>query len=264
LAWKGRPEAAPLASGVAVYALYTSSQVVIGQEYLRLPGNVERFFPLLLGVFVLAEATLVLAWAPLGRAVPDLPRRLERSLGSVLLLVAAFLLLGLHLPSMVAAWTDPYSLTEYASAPTPFWMVKLMDLGIVVPVAVATGLGLLRGRGWARRAAYPLLTGYTCLAVSVTAMASVMLARHDPDASVALLTGFGAFTVALVALTITAYRAVSLRPAKSVPGPPAVAATGSRAQTGHSPREEVGRGATRATAGRPARRRRRADVAGPP
>jgi uncharacterized Tic20 family protein len=50
-----------LASGVGVFALYTYAQLVIGQEYLRLPGNVERFFPLLLTVFLLAEATLVLA-----------------------------------------------------------------------------------------------------------------------------------------------------------------------------------------------------------
>jgi hypothetical protein len=29
--------------GVSVYVLYTYAQVIIGQEYLRLPGNVERF-----------------------------------------------------------------------------------------------------------------------------------------------------------------------------------------------------------------------------
>lgn len=59
--------AAPLlACGVGGYALYNYAQVVIGQEYLRLPGNVERFFPLLLLVFLLAEGTVVLAW----RALP--------------------------------------------------------------------------------------------------------------------------------------------------------------------------------------------------
>jgi hypothetical protein len=44
-----------------VYVLYTYAQVIIGQEYLRLPGNVERFFPLLLAVFISAEAALVMA-----------------------------------------------------------------------------------------------------------------------------------------------------------------------------------------------------------
>src|SRR3954454_17181126 len=47
------PAGPPLASGIAVYALYTYAQVIVGQEYLRLPGNVERFFPFLLTVFLL-------------------------------------------------------------------------------------------------------------------------------------------------------------------------------------------------------------------
>jgi hypothetical protein len=60
----------------------------------------------------------------------------------VLLLVAAFLVFGQHLRPMIIAWRDPASLTEYASSPTPFWMVKLMDLGIIVPAAVLTAIGL--------------------------------------------------------------------------------------------------------------------------
>jgi hypothetical protein len=50
---------------------------------------------------------------------------------------------------MVIAWQDPGRLTEYASSPTPFWMVKLMDLGIIVPAAIAAGVGLFRGAEWA-------------------------------------------------------------------------------------------------------------------
>lgn len=203
---------APLATGVAVYALYTYTQVVIGQEYLRLPGNVERFFPLLLAVFVLAEATLVLAWHALPAEPPRLSRRLERATGTVLVLVAVFLVVGLHLPTAVTAWTDPGSMTEYASAPTPFWMVKLMDLGIVVPVALVTGAGLLRGAPAVRRVLYPLLTGYTLLAVSVTSMALMMLAHDDPDASVGLAAGFGVFTVLLTVLVVAVYRPLVGRP----------------------------------------------------
>lgn len=59
----------------------------------------------------------------------------------VLPAVAAFLVVGLHLPSMPTAWTNPSAMTEYASSPTPFWLVELMDLGIVVPAAVVTVSG---------------------------------------------------------------------------------------------------------------------------
>ncbi|WP_124813021.1 hypothetical protein [Micromonospora globispora] len=66
LALRRHPVAPLLATGIGGYALYTYAQVIIGQEYLRLPGNVERFFPLLLTVFLLAEALVVLGW----RAMP--------------------------------------------------------------------------------------------------------------------------------------------------------------------------------------------------
>ncbi len=112
---------------------------------------------------------------------------------------------------MVTAWTDPSSLTQYASSPTPFWLVKLMDLGIIVPAALAVGCGLLRGASWALKLMYLLLTGYTCLAFSVTAMAVVMLVNGDPDASVALAAGFGVFALGFLALTVGLYRPLLVR-----------------------------------------------------
>jgi hypothetical protein len=202
---RGRVAGAALATGVGVFAIYTYIQVIVGQEYLRLPGNVERFFPLLLAVVVLGEAAVVFGLRALPRQLP-VARRIERAAGIALLAVAAFLVLGLHLPTMLTAWSDPSALTQYASSPTPFWLVKLMDLGVVVPAAVTTGVGLLRAAPWARRAAYALLTGYDCLAVSVTAMAVLMLVKDDPDASAGLAVGFGLVTAVLVALTVALYR----------------------------------------------------------
>jgi hypothetical protein len=103
------------------------------------------------------------------------------------------------------------SLTEYASSPTPFWLVKLMDLGIVVPVAVAAGIGLLRGATWARQVAYALLTAYTLLGFSVTAMGVVMNLHADPDASLLLTAAFALFTGAFVALSTALYRPLFAR-----------------------------------------------------
>ena len=200
LAARRHPAAPPLAAGIAVFTLYTYAQVIVGQEYLRLPGNVERFFPLLLAVFVLAEAVLVLGWRSLPDEPPALGRRLRRIAALALFLVAVFLVLGLHLRTMVLAWQDPGRMTEYVSSPTPFWLVKLMDLGIIVPAALVLGVGLWRNRAWATRPAYVLLTGYTGLAVSVGAMALLMNVRHDPDASLGLAVGFGAFALVFVLL----------------------------------------------------------------
>jgi hypothetical protein len=91
LALRRHPVAPLLALGPALYVIYMFAQVVIGQEYLRLPGNVELFFPLLLAVFVLAEAAVVLAWGAVPADLPVLSRRLERVAGATLILVAVFL-----------------------------------------------------------------------------------------------------------------------------------------------------------------------------
>ncbi|GGM21306.1 hypothetical protein GCM10011608_02470 [Micromonospora sonchi] len=219
LAVRRHPVAPLLATGIGGYAVYTYAQVIIGQEYLRLPGNVERFFPLLLTVFLLAEALLVLGWRATPAQLPPPSPRLARTAGVTLLVLAAFLVFGQHLRPMLIAWQDPSRLTEYASSPTPFWMVKLMDLGIIVPAAVATGIGVLRHAPWARRMIYTLLTGYSCLAVSVAAMAVVMIANGDPDASPALAVGVGLFALVFVTLIAALYRPLLRRGANDYDGP---------------------------------------------
>jgi succinate dehydrogenase/fumarate reductase cytochrome b subunit len=206
LVWRAHPAGPLLATGVGGYAVYTYAQVIVGQEYFRLPGNVERFFPLLLAIFVLGETMVVLGWRHSRSHLPMPTRRLERLTGWVLVLVAVFLVIGLHLPTMLTAWSDPSSMTEYASAPTPFWLVKLMDLGIVVPAALLIGVGLLRHTPWARRAAYPFLAAYAVLSTSVLSMALVMLTNGDPDASLGLAAGFAVFSGALLALGAAWYR----------------------------------------------------------
>jgi hypothetical protein len=220
LAFRGHRAAPVLASGIGVFAVYTYAQVVIGQEYLRLPGNVERFFPLLLAVFVLAEAAVVLGVRATPRDLTAPSPRVRRVASVVLFLVAVFLVFGQHLRPMLTAWEDPSSLTEYVSSPTPFWMVKLMDLGIIVPAAVAAGVGLWRGAGWALRVAYVILTAYTCLGVSVAAMAVLMNLRNDPDASAGLVIGFSGFAVVFAVVTALLYRplvTVADNPADDLP-----------------------------------------------
>lgn len=207
LAWRRHPAAPVLALAPAVYAVYTFAQVIVGQEYLRLPGNVERFFPLLLAVFLLGEVVAVGAWTALdAERLPAPSRRLLRAAGAALLVVAAFVVLGLHLPMLPDALSEQPTRVEYVSSPTPFWLVKLMDLGIVVPAAVATGVGLLRRRPWACKAAYAVLGGYALIGSSVAAMALVMLANGDPDASAGLAVAFTAFAGVFLALTAGLYR----------------------------------------------------------
>jgi hypothetical protein len=218
LALRGHPAAPVLALAPATYAVYVYAQLIVGEEYLRLPGNNERWFPLLFAAFVLGGVLAVAAWRAVeADRLPATPRWLDRLTAVVLLVVAGYLVFGLHLPSIVDALRDHPSRTEYVSTPTPFWLVKLVDLGIVVPVAVTAAVGLLRGAGWARKPMYAVVGAYALLTVAVTGMAVAMLLRHDPDASVAQLVAFGAFTAMFGTLAALLYRPLPHRPAVAPP-----------------------------------------------
>jgi hypothetical protein len=207
LLWRGHRAGPLVALAPALWAVYMYAQLIVGQEYLRLPGNNERFFPLLLALFIFGEAVVVLAWRAIDvHTLPELPRRLERTAGVVLLVLAAFLVVGLHLPSLLDALADQPTAVEYTSSPTAFWIVKLMDLGIIVPAAATFGVGLLRGTAWAHKASYAILGGYTLLGAAVAGMAIVMYVEGDPDASLGNVAAFTAFTVAIWWLTARLYR----------------------------------------------------------
>jgi hypothetical protein len=163
LVWRGHPAGRALALGPASYALYMYSQLALGGDVFRYPGNSERFFPLFLGLFVLAGAVAVRAWGTLdAEKLPGASRRVDRTLGGFFLVVAAFVTLGLHVPGLLDAWADQPVGAEYLADPAVFWLVKFMDLGIVVPALLLAGVGLLDGGQW--------------VAIALTAFAAIALA----------------------------------------------------------------------------------------
>jgi hypothetical protein len=213
LAIRGHPAAPVLALAPSVFVAYTYTQLILGNEYLVRPGNVERFFPLLLGVFVLAGAVALRAW-PGTR--PPISAAAERTAGVLLLVIAAFVVVGLHLPNYLDAMRDHPSSVEYLSSPAAFWLVKFMDLGIVGPAAVAVGVGALRHRPWARKPLYALLGAYTLIGASVAGMAITMAARRDPGASAVTVVGSTVLTVLLAGVTAYVYRPLFRRPATTL------------------------------------------------
>lgn len=62
LVWRGHRAGPVLALGPAVYALYMYSQLALGGDFVRYPGNSERFFLLYLGLFAVAGAIAIRAW----------------------------------------------------------------------------------------------------------------------------------------------------------------------------------------------------------
>ncbi|MDO8120735.1 hypothetical protein Q6346_05330 [Isoptericola sp. b490] len=183
-----------LALAPAGYVGYTATQLALGGDVIRYPGNSERFFPLFLGLLVLAIVIAVRAWRGLDPAtLPVASRRVDRTVGAFALAVAAFLVLGLHLPGLLDAWSPTPSDPGYLADPVVFWLVKLMDLGLVVPALVAVGGGALRGGDGAQRVRYAAVGWMALLATAVAGMALVMQARDDPAASVPSTVAFACF-----------------------------------------------------------------------
>jgi hypothetical protein len=207
LAWQGHPAAPVLAMAPALTTGYVWTQLLLGQEWGAIPGNVEWFSPLLVAGVGVACAVVARAARRLhGRALPVWTPHRDRSTGVLMLVVAGFVTVGIHLRSLVDALGDPLVDSPARETPVVFWLVKAMDLGIMVPAAVTLGVGLLRHRSWARTPAAALQGGYALLGASVTAMAAMMWRAGDSDASVGLTVGMGTLTAGLAGVAITLVR----------------------------------------------------------
>jgi hypothetical protein len=208
LVLQGRVLGAALALGPATFGLYMYFQLATGGDPHRYPGNVEVFFPVLLALFLLAGYVAWQAWRTLlPVTLPSAGRGVDRLSGGFLLVVATFLVLGLHLPGLMTLWRGEPT-EEYLADPGVFWVVKVMDLGLVVPALVLVGLALLRHHPERVGAARYAVTGLgALLGSSVAGMAVVMQATDAPGSSPALTVAFCTFAV--VALVVAA---LQLRP----------------------------------------------------
>ena len=203
LTLRGHPVGPVMALAPAGYAVYVYTQLAIGGEFASQPGNSERFFPLFLAIFLLGGAAIVMAWKTVDdRQLPEPSAGMRRTASTVLFLLATFMTLGLHLPGLVdVIGGKPYGI-EYTQSPAVFWIVKLMDLGIVVPVALITGIGVLRGVTWANKLMYAVIGWGALLGTAVAGMGVVMVVNGDPAASLVGTAVFIGFSLALLALAV--------------------------------------------------------------
>ncbi len=208
LALRGHPAGPVLAIGPAGYALYMLVQYVLGPEY-------DRYHPVLLlhlGLAVLAGTVAARGWAlALAGPLPGLDPGARRRRALVLLGLGGFVLLR-YLPGLVGALTGAAIPAEFAASRTFYWSIWLLDLGVVVPVTVAAARALVRGTRAGELASYAVLGWFALVPASVAAMALVMLARDDPNASAGT-----AVLLTVAALAFTAVAAALIRPVLHVP-----------------------------------------------
>lgn len=165
-----------LALATSGYAAYMLVQYVVGPQYPthRLPVLAH------LVLLVLSLSLLARAWTSARRTALA-----ERSRGWAVVVagLAAFVVVR-WLPAIVGAW-DATAVPAAATDLTMYWSIFLLDLGVVVPAAAATAVGLVRRAAWSTAALYGLVGWFALVPPSVAAMSLVKLARDDPAATVA-------------------------------------------------------------------------------
>jgi hypothetical protein len=215
LALRRRPLGALLGFGPAAYVVYMVPQYVLGPDYAHLPGDNERWFPLLLALFALGVVSAALAWSVLSAHEPAGSTRTERLIGRRLLPAAAFLVFVRYAPALADWMSASPTAKDYVAGPGFSWTIALLDLGVALPATVAVCVGCRSNAAWARRALYALMAWFALVGAAVAAMAIAMQVSHDPAMTapqmVAMIALGGALAGLATALYVPAVRAQRLR-----------------------------------------------------
>lgn len=186
----------------AAYTVYMFAQYILGPEYVVYP----RIVALHLGIFVLAGVLLALSWGRF-RSI-DLPAMLDtrrRRIAIAVFLLASFLA-SRYLGAFQGMLTGAPLTAEFASDPTMYWSIFLLDLGVVLPIAVGTAIGLWRGAAWAERATYAVVGWYVLVPISVAAMGIAMVLNNDPNGAIGQVFVLSGVSLVFVAVAAWIYR----------------------------------------------------------
>ncbi len=182
---RGHKVAPALALAPSLYALYTYTTEILGAEYQRYPGNNEQFLPLHLGMMVFGVSIAVNAWSALDEGQLPMPRPPLRLTAAAALFVPSALF-ALAWMQQLAAFAGGERSQAYREDPRLWWLIKVLDLGLLIPAALGTSIAVLRERPVGVKAAYGLTGFLACLVGSVGGMGVVMLWKNDPSASPAM------------------------------------------------------------------------------
>ena len=217
---RDRGVAPALALGAGGYALYVSVQFVLFPDYSLYTGNNERFFLLFLTSTVLSWVALVRAWAALNRraidSVSSPSRRLKRAFAFVVLATNG--LIGSTWLSQVLGIAGGALPPGYADSPTGFWLIRLVDLGVVIPLSVVSAVALLRGHSAGIRTAPAVASLLTLEVGAVLAMGVAQLWLGDHTASLVLVFLLGFMFLGIASTTTLLLRHLSTAALVANPG----------------------------------------------
>jgi hypothetical protein len=194
-----------LALGIGAYSAYMFVQYVLGPDYVHLPGNNERLFPLALALFVAGWGVAMMAQNTIQFDAPPLSPRRAWWLARVLLPVLGLAAFGRYVPTLIDWMSSSPTDDVYLAGPSFGWAIALLDLGIFMPLTLCACVGVTRGYRWGSKALYAVVTWFGLVGCAVAAMAITMYVNDDPTASggnAIFISGLG---LAFLALAIYVY-----------------------------------------------------------
>jgi len=208
LSLRGRPLGALLGVAPAAYAVYMVPQYLLGPDYAHVAGDNERWFPLLLVVFVLGVVAAMLAWSQLRLWEPPGSTRVESLVGRRLLPAAATVVFVRYIPTLADWMSATPTAKDYTAGPNFSWTIALLDLGLALPATVAVCIGYRQGGASARRGLYAVTGWFALVGAAVAGMAIAMRVRADPAMTVPQMIVLTVLGAALIALAVALYAPV--------------------------------------------------------
>lgn len=198
---RGDRLAPALALGPALYTVYTFVTAILGQDYARYPGNAEKAFPLYVALIAGGFCLTFLAGRELGDSeAREMPTTLRRVAAGLFLLIVVFFALAWSAQISLVYRGDPS--TEYLDNPTLFWLIRMLDLGFLLPLFAFLGVGLLKKCSYAIRMSYGMVSFAVCMAGAILGMSVAMLFRGDPSASMGMVAFLLPITLCLLILSV--------------------------------------------------------------
>jgi hypothetical protein len=200
LARRGSLRGRLLLAGTLGFILYTYITMSFGAHYNALFLVYVALFSLSLFAFV-----LVMMSFDLGNLARAFLRQLPRGwIAGLLFFAAAFL--SLAWLGRVAATFAPNAIPALDNTTSLF--IQAMDLGLIVPVCILSGILLLRRHAWGYLLASVGLVKFMTLGIAVSLMGLNMARVGAPD-SAALVGIFGVLALLSIVMTVILFRNIS-------------------------------------------------------
>lgn len=210
LAWRAHRLAPVLTVSLGSYVTYIFVQYLVGPEFDYYPATLLLHLALFIGGWTLA----IHAWHSSRCIFNETVAKLSPRHTLAAAAIAGFVVLR-YLPDLASSLTQETLPAEASGDITMYWLIVVSDLGVFIPIVVATAVGVRRGAPWGRLALTATVGWFSLVNVAVGAMSLVMILNDDRYASRAQLGLFVITTAVVVGYAIHLHRALLDEPRPS-------------------------------------------------